>query len=450
MRAASAAGPPALPVVGHLPTFLYDKLGFLSRSAARYGPIVKLHIGEPTFLLNDPEDVRHVLVVNADGYVKTPRLISDKGRKLSGSGLLTSVGNSHLRQRRMMQPVFYRKTVESFATNIAQGARECLARWSDGLEIEIRGEMTRLLQRNIVKSVLGSDADDEVAELTRAIAVRRRYMEHVFFSPLPEWMPTRIGRAYREAMRLIDAVVYRSIGARRAGSPGGDDMLSLLMRARYDDGSGMTDEQVRDEAVTLFITGFETTAEALAWSSYLLATHPAVEARMLEEVDRALGARSPSAGDLPNLPYVGQVFAESMRLYPPTWVFIRIARQDDVLPSGVAIPEGAKLYLSPYVLHRNPRYFPDPERFDPDRFTEKARKERPPLAYFPFGGGSRLCIGEHYAKMEGVLVLAAIAARCRLEPVPGQSIVLEPKMTLRPKNGIRMVVRERSRTGVEG
>lgn len=440
-----ARRPAGYPLVGNLPEFLYDKLGFLSRSAATYGDVIKLRIGEPTFLLNNPDDIKHVLVLNPDNYGKSPRMTSARGKKLSGAGLLTSVGPEHLRQRRMMQPVFYRKTVESFSKTITEGIGQTLAQWTDRMELDFGREMMGLVQRNIVKTVLGSDADREMPELLDAITIRRLYMEHVFFSPFPEWMPSRIGWRYRHAMQCINAIVSRSIHARRAHPMDANDLLSLLLRAKYDDGTGMTDQQVRDEAVTLFISGYETVGEAITWTSYLLSRHPEVEAKFLEEVDGVLAGRPPSADDLPNLPYCAKVLAESIRLYPPTWIFIRMAVAEDKLPSGVVIPSGAKLYLSPYVMQRNPRYFPDPERFDPERFTEAAKKERPPLAYFPFGAGARVCIGEHFAKMEGTMILTAIAQRFRLSLLPGQTIMPEPKMTLRPKQGIRMRLHQRKR-----
>lgn len=440
----TASGPKSYPLVGHLPDFLRDKLGFLSRCAAAYGDVTTLHIGEPTFLLNNPEDIKHILIVNPDNYVKTPRMISERGKRLSGAGLLTSVGAAHLKQRRMMQPVFYRKTVESFSRTITEGIEKMLARWTNGMELDFGREMMGLVQRNIVKTVLGSDADRDMPELLDAIAIRRLYMEHVFFSPLPEWMPSRIGWRYRTAMQRIDVIVYRAIQMRRTRPTEAEDLLSLLLRAKYDDGSGMTDQQVRDEAVTLFITGYETIGEALTWTLYLLSQHPDIEVKLFAEVDDVLGSRSPGAEDLPSLAYAEMVFAESMRLYPPTWIFIRVSLQEDKLPSGATIPAGSKVYLCPYVMHRHPRYFPDPARFDPERFTESGKKARPQFSYFPFGGGARVCIGEHFAKMEGTMVLASIAQRFRLSLVPGQTIVPEPKMTLRPKYGIRMRAEHRS------
>jgi cytochrome P450 len=226
-------------------------------------------------------------------------------------------------------------------------------------------------------------------------------------------------------------------------------MLSLLLQAHYDDGTRMTDQQVRDEVVTLFVSGSETNGEALTWTCWLLTQHPEVESRVRDEVDRVLGDRPACAGDLPNLTYTNMVLAESMRLYPPTWLFVRVAVDDDTLPGGAVIPAGAKIYLSQYVMHRHPRFFPDPDRFDPERFAEDARRTIPQCAYFPFGAGVRLCIGEHLARMESALTLASIVQRVRLAAMPQPPPDPQPRMTLRPRRPIRLRVVER-RTGGAG
>jgi cytochrome P450 len=441
----TASGPKGYSLVGHLPDFLRDKLGFLSRCAARYGDVVKLQIGEPTFLLNNPDDIRHVLVTNPDNFDKTPRMISGKARQLSGEGLLTSSGAAHLRQRRMLQPVFYRKTIETFAKIMTDMISQLLVNWKPGATINVTKEMMELAQQIIVRSVFGEDYADEGSQLAEAITTRRRYLEQVFFSllPFPEHVPTRIQRNYPKAMQRIDQTLYRAIRARREDAGHRNDLLSLLIQGRYEDGTGMTDKQVHEEALILLVTGYETIGEALSWTWYLLAQHPAVASRLFAEVDTVLGGRVPRSEDLLRLDYVGMVLAESMRLYPPTWIFVRMARNEDTLPSGVTIPAGSKLYLCQYVMHRNPRYFPDPERFDPERFSESAKKSRPKFSYFPFGGGPRVCIGEAFAKMEGNLVLAMVAQRFTLQLVHGQTIVPEPKMTLRPKKGILMRVEDR-------
>ncbi len=438
-------GPRGYPLLGHIPGFLWDRLGFLSRCADEYGDVVKLKIGETTFLLNNPEDIKHVLVTNSDNFDKGPRLTSPKGKRLSGEGLLTSLGSAHLRQRMMMQPVFYRTSINVFAETITSGVEKMIAEWKNGTELNIGQEMMELAQDNIIKTAFGPCFDDPSGALASAITIRKKYVEHVQFSllPFPEYLPPKLRHDYQQAMRRIDDTITREIAQRRSTSEPAHDMLSLLLHAKYDDGTGMTDKQIRDEFLTLFSAGYETIGEALTWTWYLLSQHPEVETRFLGELREVLGGRVPGADDLSKLRYTGMILAESMRLYPPTWIFIRMARQDVVLPSGFTIPAGSKLYLCQYVMHRNVRYWPNPERFDPERFTEQAIKARPKFTYFPFGGGIRVCIGEAFAKMECMLVLAFIAQRFDLSLVPGQTIVPKPHMTLRPKNQIMMRIQER-------
>jgi cytochrome P450 len=439
------SGPRGYPILGHVPGFLRDRLGFLSRCAAEYGDVVKLKIGETTFLLNNPEDIKHVLVTNSDNFDKGPRLTSPKGRRLSGEGLLTSLGSAHLRQRMMMQPVFYRTSINAFAETITSGVEQMLAQWKIGTELNIGQEMTELAQDNIIKTAFGRRFDDPSGALARAITIRKKYVEHVQFSLLPfsEYLPPKLWHEYQHSMKRIDDTITREIDMRRGAPEPSHDLLSLLMHTKYEDGTGMTDKQIRDEFLTIFSAGYETIGEALTWTWYLLSQHPEVEARFHEELREVLGGRVPGADDLSKLRYTGMILAESMRLYPPTWIFIRMARQDAVLPSGFTIPAGSKLYLCQYVMHRNVRYWPNPERFDPERFTEQAIKARPKFAYFPFGGGIRVCIGEAFAKMECILVLAFIAQRLALTLMPGQTIVPKPHMTLRSKNEIMMRIQER-------
>ena len=246
-------------------------------------------------------------------------------------------------------------------------------------------------------------------------------------------------------MRVIDEAIYEMSSARRHATEPPTDLLTMLMNAPYKDGAVMNDRQVRDEAMVLAITGYETIGEALTWTWLLLAQHPEVEAALVAELQSELGGWSPGVADLPRLRYAEMVLSESMRLYPPTWIYIRMARQSDRLPSGVEIPPGTKLYLSPYVMHHNARFFLDPDRFDPSRFDEAALKSRPKFAYFPFGGGPRVCIGQGLAMMEALLVLACVASRYQLTLVTGQTITPEPGITLHPKNGVLMRCNRRSR-----
>lgn len=440
-----APGPRGLPLVGHLAAFLPDKLGFLTRCAERYGEIVKLHLGGPTYLLTNPDDVQHVLAANHANYTKTERLTSRRGRWLSGDGLLTSTGAFHREQRLLMQPLFHHHTIGAFADQISASIERMLAHWNDSSRLDIASEMTTLAHEIIGRIVFGVNLTEEASDLGQAIIVRRRYMEYWFASlmPRPELIPNRINREYRRAMRTCDAAVYQMIRARRDGATTREDLLGLLVRATYKDGSVMTDRQVRDEAVMLSITGAETIGEALTWTWYLLAQHPEVERHLVAELRRELGNRAPGIDDVPQLRYTEMVLLESLRLYPPTWIYVRMAQRADILPSGFAIPAGAKIYLCLYVAHRNPRYFAEPDRFEPLRFADEARRSRPKYAYFPFGGGPRVCIGQGLAMLEGVLVLASIAQRFRLALVPDQRIVPVPGITLRPAQGMLMQLTRR-------
>jgi cytochrome P450 len=431
---ADAPGPSALPLVGHAPAFLRDKLGFLSRCAAEYGDVVRLDIGGPTYLVSGPDDIKHVLVSNSDNYEKTPRLTGARGRRFFGSGLVTAIGPAHLRQRRMLQPVFHRSVIEQFASVVADEAAKMVARWDDGSVIDVHEEMLDVTQRITARALLGDAPDSELDRFRRAVSVRRSYQEYLLGSVVPfvDRVPARAQREYARAHREIDAIVDSAIAHRRAAPGPRADLLSLLVHATYDDGSGMTDGQIRDEVRTLSIAGYETIAEALTWAWYLLAGSPPDESRVAAEALVEPPARHEA------LTYCRMVIAEAMRLYPPTWLFVRVAQHEDVLPSGVFVAAESKIYLSQWVMHRNPRWFPDPDRFDPRRFSSDAVKARPRFSYLPFGAGRRLCIGEEFAWMQGVLILAAVARRFRLAVAPGQTITPEPNVTLRPRGGLRM------------
>ncbi len=433
-------GPPALPFAGHAPAFLRDKLGFLSRCAAEFGDVVRLDIGGPTYLLTGLDDIKHVLVINSDNYEKTPRLTGTRARRFFGDGLVTARGAEHLRQRRMLRPVYHRGVIEGIGALMRRTVEEMLSRWEDGAEVDIHQEMLDLTQRIIIQALFGREPDPV---LERAVSARRRYQEHLLGSLLPfaDRIPARPKREYARAVRVLDEIIGHGAAERRADGTPGTDLLSLLVQATYEDGSRMTDLQIRDEVRTLAVAGYETIAEALTWAWYLLAGSPQVESALWAEIDRAEGD-PPGAAHATGSPYCRMVLAESMRLYPPTWLFVRVAQHDDVLPSGAAVASGSKIYLCQWVMHRNPRYFPDPERFDPGRFTDEAVRARPRLAYLPFGGGRRLCIGEDFVWMEGTLILTLIARRFRIVPVPGQRIVADPNVTLRPRGGIRVPARQ--------
>jgi cytochrome P450 len=438
---AVAPGPPGLPLVGHAPAFLRDKLGFLTRCFAEHGDVVRLHIGGPTYLVSAPDDVKHVLVSNSDNYEKTTRLTSARSRRFFGSGLVTAVGPAHLRQRRMMQPVFHHAVISNFAALIAECAAVMIGRWTDGTIVDVDEEMLAVTQRITARALLGEESDTVVDRFRAAVSVRRRYQEFLLGSALPfaDRLPTSGRRDYARAHREMDEIVAEGVARRRAAVATGGDLLSMLVHARYDDGTGMSDEQISDEVRTLSLAGYETVAEALSWSWYLLAGATEAESAVWAEVDGvATGERGIGTAELARLPWCRMVLAEAMRLYPPTWLFVRVAQRDDVLPSGVFVAAGSKLYLSQWVMHRNPRYFADPDRFDPRRFAPEAIGSRPRFTYLPFGAGRRLCIGEEFAWMQGVSIMASVARRFRLVLPPGQSVEPEPNVTLRPHGGLPM------------
>ncbi|MBA3555455.1 MAG: cytochrome P450 [Gemmatimonadales bacterium] len=438
-----APGPPSLPVVGHLPAFLRDKLGFLTRAAERYGDVVRLDIGRTTFLLNDPDAIHHVLVANHANYGKTPRLTSRRGQRLSGKGLLTRSGTDHLLHRRRLQPIFHGPAVAFLADRIVESADRFMDRWSDGQELDLGREMMLWAHRIMGRLLFSTDYEAEGRRLGDAVLIRRRHLQYVYGSllPFPEYWPRPITLRYRRAMSRTDHALCGMIRERRRSANPPPDLLTMLIRSSDRDGAFMTDRQIRDEALTLSVTGYETLGEALAWTWWLLASHPTIEDSFRAHISGALPGRRPGIADLPRLDYIERVLNEALRLYPPTWIFVRIAYGEDTLPGGTRIPAGSKLYLCPYVTHRRPDFYPAPERFDPERFTAQAVGGRPRYAFFPFGGGPRVCIGESLGRMEGVLLLARTAQRARFELLPDQLVVPHPGLTLTPSPGIRVRVR---------
>ena len=416
--------------------YLPDKLGFLTECAARYGDVVPLRMGEPTLLLTHPVDIQHVLTGNSSNYDKTWRLTGPLGQRISGAGLHTSVGAEHLRQRRMLQPLFQRSVVETFAGGMRVRVAHHLDTWRPEETFDLRPAMESLALAIMLGALFGPGFDDVDGEMARAITVRRAFYEYVYRSllPSPDRLPLPIVFRYRKAISTIDRVIEREL---RCGD-GGDAWAAMFASARYPDGSRINPSQVRDEILTVMSTGYETPGDALAWTLYLLATHPEAETAVLRELEQVLDGRAPTAEDVGRLSFTRMVVDESMRLYPPTWIYIRMARDGDQLPgSGAQVAAGTKIYLCPWVMHRHPKDFAEPERFRPERFADSTRG-RPRFAYFPFGGGPRICMGEQFALLECVLAVAMVLQRFRLEVIPGQTIEPSPGITLRPKYGIRV------------
>jgi cytochrome P450 len=368
---------------------------------------------------------------------------------LLGDGLLTSEGEFYLRQRRLAQPAFHRQRVAAYGATMAAYAASRRDRWHAGETLDAHREMMALTLAIVGKTLFDADVEHEAAEIGAALATTFESFNFGFFLPFSELLdrlPLPATLRFRKARARLDATIYRLIEERRRSATDHGDLLSMLLLAQDTEGDGgrMTDLQLRDEAMTLFLAGHETTANALTWTWYLLSQHPDVEARLHAEIDSALGERLPSADDLGALPYTRMVLAESMRLYPPAWIVGRRAI-GPFEANGYTIPARSIVLMCQYTMHRDARWFPDPERFDPERFLPEHQAERPKFAYFPFGGGPRVCIGEQFAWMEGVIALATIAQRWQLRLAPGHPVALQPIITLRPKHGMRMTVEPRGR-----
>ena len=435
------AGPKNPPIVGQIVAFRSDPLGFLKRTADKYGDIAYYRLGPmDAFLVNEPESIREVLVTNQNNFTKSRAL--QRAKVMLGEGLLTSEGSFHLRQRRLVQPAFHRPRLIGYAQVMTEYAMRTRERWRAGEVLDVSSEMMRLTLAVVGKTLFSADVEAEAVEIGEALTAILKMFDFLMmpFSEYLEKLPLPSVRRFEKGRTRLDQTIFGMIAERRRSGDDCGDLLSMLLLAQDEDGGGgMSDQQVRDEALTLFLAGHETTAQALTWSWYLLSQNPDCERKMHEEIQRVLGDREPSFEDLPQLRYTEMVLAEAMRLYPPAWGVGRKAIEACEI-GGYELPKGGVVIMSPYVMHRDPRWFPEPERFDPERWTPEARDARPKFSYFPFGGGSRLCIGERFAWMEGTLVLATIAQKWRLRLVPGHRVEPLPLITLRSKYGMKMRV----------
>ena len=422
-----------------------DPLAFITGLAQTYGDIAHANAaGEHLVFLNHPQLVKDVLVANQRNFRKGRGL--ERARKLLGDGLLTSEGETHIRQRRLIQPAFHKERVASYASAMTECADRAQRRWTNGSTLDASEEMMRLTLAIVGRTLFDADVEARARNVGDALtAVLNSFWTTMLpFADLLEKLPIPVLTRGRLARAELDAIIYGLIEERRASPGDRGDLLSMLLMAQDEEqgGQGMSDAQVRDEAMTIFLAGHETTANALAWTWYLLSEAPAVEARLHAEVDRVLGGRTPTLADIPQLPFVEQVIKESMRLYPPAWVIGRRAI-DEYAVGGYVLPPRSIVLLSPYVLQRDARFFPEPKAFMPERWTPEFGQALPAFAYFPFGGGTRRCIGEAFAWMELILVTATIAQHWRLRLVPGHPVVPQPVVTLRMKHGLRMIAERR-------
>ncbi len=433
-------GPKGSPLFGVFPEFRKDPPLFLLNVARHHGDVAFFKMGSQKFyLLNRPEFVQDVLVTHNGKFQKSR--IMQRAKVLLGEGLLTSEGQFHLRQRRLVQPAFHRQRIAGYAAAMVECAERSAARWTSGETRDISEEMMRLTLAIVAQTLFGAEVEEDADEIGRAMTdvLGMFNMMLIPFTEFLQKMPLPSMRRFERARAFLDRKIYSILNERRQSGDDRGDLLSMLLLAQDEqgDGGGMTDTQVRDEALTLFMAGHETTANALTWTWYLLSQHPDVERRLHEELRSVLAGGAPGFDNLPQLRYTEMVFAESMRLYPPAWALSRLAMQDHEI-AGYHIPAGSLCMLSPYVMHRNPEYFPDPERFDPERWTPDAKDRRPKFSYFPFGGGPRMCIGERFAWTEGVLLLATIGQRWRMRLEPAQRVAHRAQITLRTRYGMRM------------
>ncbi len=437
--------PPTVPagfLGGHFLQFRRRPTGFLTNLAA-LGDVTTFRMGgQRAFFLNHPDLVRDLLVVHAAKFVKGRAL--QRAKRLLGEGLLTAEKEFHLRQRRMIQPAFHRQRIADYARSMIEYSEKMSDGWRDGETRDIDHEMMRLTLQIVAKTLFNADVEDDADEIGQAMTDLINLFNYLLlpFSELLEKLPFPQARRFRKAKETLDNIIYGIIDERRNSGEDKGDLLSMLLLAQdEDDGGRMTDEQVRDEALTLFLAGHETTANALTFTWYLLSQNPDAGAKLREELDRVLGGRAPSMDDYPNLKYTENVLAEAMRLYPPAWAIGRLATEEHEF-GGFHIPKDSLILLSPYVAHRDPRFWDDAERFEPDRWDKISIKEASnKFIYYPFGGGIRRCIGEQFAWTEGVLLIASIARKWKLDLVPEQKVELKPLMTLRPKFGMRMTCR---------
>ncbi len=435
-------GPKSHFLIGNLLEINRDPLGFFSQCARSYGDVVRFGFGTfPAYLLNHPDLVEQVLVTQYPNFVKSS--VYRRGLRILGNGLLTSEGGFWQRQRRLCQPAFHQERVTAYGKVMVAYTNRLLDQWQDGEVRDVHQDMMQLTAAIAAKTLLDEDVTTEaegVQDAIQAVMDFNAQMSNQYF--VPAWLPTPSNLRYSGAIKQLDTLIYGIIDQRRSSGKDTGDLLSLLLMVRDEiDGTQMTNQQVRDEAMTLFLAGHETTALALTWTWFLLSQHPEVEAKLQEELKTVLSGRTPTVADIPRLRYTEQVVSESMRLYPPLWGLSRVALNDCEL-GGYQVKAGTTVFLFQWVIHRDSRFFDNPEIFNPDRWADNLKKRLPTFAYFPFGGGPRVCIGKAFAQMEAVLLLATIAQKFHLILPPDQNVVPQPSLSLRPKDGLKMLLKK--------
>lgn len=437
-------GPKGHPILGVMPEFNRDTLGFITR-CRDYGDVVRARFLYVTaYFIYHPDDIEYVVSTNAKNFFKSMSLRSNFFHRLVGNGLLTSEGELWKRQRRLVQPAFHRQRISAYGEVMVDYAQRMIAMWQAGEIRDIHRDMMRLTLEIVVRTLFNADVSQDADKVGRALAqiVKPFASQATIKWILDNRLPTPAHRRFHREAQKIDDIVYRIIADRRASGLDRGDLLSMLLKAQDEDGSQMTDKQLRDEVMTLFLAGHETTALTLSWTWYLLAQNPLVEQKFHTELDDVLGGRLPALDDLPRLKYTDMIAREAMRLYPPAYGLGREAIEECEI-GGFRVPRKTQVFMFQWVTQRDPRFFAEPEVFRPERWTEEFSSSLPKYAYFPFGGGPRFCIGNTFAMMEIVLVLATIGQRFRLPLVPDHPVSIFPAMSLRPKDGIKVTIAHR-------
>lgn len=436
-------GPKGSLIGGSIAAFGKSRLGFFLDVARQYGDIASFRFGpKRIFLLNHPDLIEQVLVTDAKHYIK--HFGARMYKPVLGNGLVTSEGDFWLRQRKLSQPAFLKHRVVSYAPLMVEAAERMLHNWQADKEVDIHFEFSSLTSAIALKTLFDLEDPGDREHFTDTLRLAFELMSNRFRSivRIPLWVPTpanvRLHRCVRELARVVDGF----IAAGRARAHPGNDLLSRLVTAQDDDGSKMTDKQLRDEAMTLYLAGHETTALTLTWSWYLLSRHPRVEAKLVDEWKAVLGGRAPTADDLPKMPYTDAVITEAMRVFPPVYLIGREATTDLEL-GGYRVKKGYTIFMSQWVSHRDPRYFPEPEEFRPERWLDGLAKRLPKYAYYPFGGGPRVCIGNTFALIEAAILLATVGQKYQFTLATDKPAETDPQITLLPKDGMPAVLRRR-------
>ncbi len=437
-------GPSGHAIWGHFGPFRHDALGFLADCAAQYGDVARFRLGRRSIVLvSHPDLIEQVLVTDNRNFTK--HFAFDLLRPTLGNGLLISEGDLWLRQRRLMQPAFAPRRLEAYATAMVDHTCRLLAGWNDGHACDLHHEMMRLTLAIVAKVLLDMDMRREEGDVGAGVDLLMADFNYRFKNPFswPLWLPTRWNLRVRQARDRLNQIIQEIVAQRRASREDRGDLLSMLVHARDElDGQGMSDRQLRDEVMTMFLAGHETTANLLSWTWYLLARHPQIEARLHSEIDRVLAGRLPTAVDVPQLVCTERVILETLRLYPPAFVIGREAIGPCTL-GGYRLAAGTTILMSQWVVHRDGRWHDEPLRFNPDRWAPEIAERLPKYAYFPFGGGPRICIGNRFAMLEAVLLVATMAQQVRFNFQDGPDVVPWPAITLRPANGLPATVERR-------